>query len=196
MSQDWNAPVAQSDSLATARTTVNDALEALRTLHSGTTAPTSTVAYMLWADTTDGILKIRNAADDGWVHVLPLTELDGGAQVHQQAGWITHSSTMWTGEEIPAGYILLEAHMHVVEEFDSDGTNLARGGHAGDDDAFFTDEDVSTTGVKTLTSGAELKNYSGTARTPQAKYTPGGSAATTGKALVVYTYAPVPTEPA
>jgi len=50
------------------------ALETLRTKFSGATEPTGTVAFQWWADTTSGMLKIRNAANSGWVEVLPLAQ--------------------------------------------------------------------------------------------------------------------------
>lgn len=48
---------------------VNNALNTLVTQNSGSTAPTTTYAYMTWADTTTGLLKIRNAANTAWVTV-------------------------------------------------------------------------------------------------------------------------------
>lgn len=46
---------------------INNALDTLNTLYSGPAAPTTTEAYMLWADTTNGILKQRNSANSAWV---------------------------------------------------------------------------------------------------------------------------------
>jgi hypothetical protein len=72
MAQSYQAPTS-SDSLATAVGTLTaDSLEALRTVHSGGSAPSSTVAYMLWADTGTGWLQIRNSADSAWIAVAPL----------------------------------------------------------------------------------------------------------------------------
>ncbi len=45
---------------------LNNALAAVVTNNSGATAPSPTYPYMLWADTTAGQLKIRNAANNGW----------------------------------------------------------------------------------------------------------------------------------
>jgi hypothetical protein len=65
---------------------VNAALDALNTKNSGAAAPAVTEAYMWWADTTTGLLKIRNAANSAWVTVgtlaaanLGLLSLGGGA---------------------------------------------------------------------------------------------------------------------
>lgn len=52
---------------ASFRSDLNLALVALGTLQSGATAPATTFAYMLWADTTAGLLKQRNAANSGWL---------------------------------------------------------------------------------------------------------------------------------
>ena len=66
------------------RADLNDVLQAVLTLNSSATEPTTTAAYMLWLDTANGVLKIRNGADDAWV-ILPLSisadntvDIDGG----------------------------------------------------------------------------------------------------------------------
>lgn len=51
----------------TTRTDMNSALQALASLSSGASAPTTTYAYMWWADTTNGVLKQRDSADSAWV---------------------------------------------------------------------------------------------------------------------------------
>lgn len=53
------------------RADLNLALEALATKQSGTTEPEDTFPFMWWVDESGAnpILKIRNAADDGWVTV-------------------------------------------------------------------------------------------------------------------------------
>lgn len=55
------------------RADVNAVLAAIQSNNSGGTAPTNTVAYMPWADTASGVLKIRNAANNGWVDVALLS---------------------------------------------------------------------------------------------------------------------------
>lgn len=49
-------------------------LDALRSVHSGATEPSSTIAYMYWADTTANLLKQRNAADSAWITRESLSE--------------------------------------------------------------------------------------------------------------------------
>jgi len=51
---------------------ISSALVSLRQMHAGTVEPTTTSAYMLWGDTTLGVIKIRNAADTAWIVVAPL----------------------------------------------------------------------------------------------------------------------------
>lgn len=62
---------------AAVRAAVNNALNSLVTNNSGSGAPSTTYAYMLWADTTNDLLKIRNAANSAWITIgrLSLTNL-------------------------------------------------------------------------------------------------------------------------
>lgn len=48
---------------------IADALDSLRSTFAGASAPSSPIAYQLWADTTSGYLKIRNAANSAWIIV-------------------------------------------------------------------------------------------------------------------------------
>jgi hypothetical protein len=60
------------------RADLNNQLAALGTLQSGASAPSTTFAYMLWADTTAGILKLRNAANSAWINVGTLASTNLG----------------------------------------------------------------------------------------------------------------------
>jgi hypothetical protein len=60
------------------RADINSLLPAIASQNSGSTAPTTTYAYMPWADTTDGLLKIRNAANTDWINVFSLSLANGG----------------------------------------------------------------------------------------------------------------------
>jgi hypothetical protein len=48
---------------------LNSQLQALATLSSGATAPTTTYAYQLWYDTANSVLKIRDGANTAWVTI-------------------------------------------------------------------------------------------------------------------------------
>jgi hypothetical protein len=54
---------------AAVRADLNNALSAVVTLNSGATEPATMFAYMLWADTTTGLLKQRNSGNTAWVTV-------------------------------------------------------------------------------------------------------------------------------
>jgi hypothetical protein len=54
-----NAPASRAD--------INNALQALASCSSGTTAPVTTYANMLWYDTANDLLKIRNEANSAWI---------------------------------------------------------------------------------------------------------------------------------
>ncbi len=51
------------------RSDLNNALQALGSLNSGSSAPSTTYANMMWYDTTANILKVRSEADDAWLNV-------------------------------------------------------------------------------------------------------------------------------
>ena len=59
---------------ANVRADINSVLQAILTNNSSSSAPGTTAAYMFWADTNSGILKIRNSADNAWIELL---QLDG-----------------------------------------------------------------------------------------------------------------------
>ena len=60
------------------RSDINGQLAAVFTNHSGATEPTTTYAYQWWADTTTGLLKLRNAANSAWVTVGTLASTNLG----------------------------------------------------------------------------------------------------------------------
>lgn len=52
---------------ASFRADINNVLAAAVSLNSGATEPASPYAYMLWQDTTAGVLKQRNSGNSAWV---------------------------------------------------------------------------------------------------------------------------------
>jgi len=54
---------------AAVRTDINNVLDAVVSQNSGGSAPSTTFSYQQWADTTAGLLKIRNGANNAWVTV-------------------------------------------------------------------------------------------------------------------------------
>nr|BAR26959.1 hypothetical protein [uncultured Mediterranean phage uvMED] len=59
---------------AAVRSDLNNALAAIVSNNSSSSEPGTRYAYQFWADTNANVLKIRNAANDGWI---TLRELDG-----------------------------------------------------------------------------------------------------------------------
>ena len=59
---------------AAVRADLNNQLAAVFTNHSGATEPSTTYAYQWWADTTNGVMKLRNAANSAWITMF---QLDG-----------------------------------------------------------------------------------------------------------------------
>jgi len=58
-----------NQSASSARADINNALKALASLSSGSTAPSTTYANMLWYDTGANTLKMRAEADDAWISI-------------------------------------------------------------------------------------------------------------------------------
>lgn len=85
MAQNWNMPDGSTRANVAIKTQLVEALEALRTLHSGNTEPPNTVANMLWMDTstTPAVLKLRDTGNASWIELMSV----GGpnaAQLHAQ----------------------------------------------------------------------------------------------------------------
>lgn len=59
----------------TFRGDLNNVLAAIISQNSNPTEPTTTVAYMFWADTTTAILKQRNSLNTGWNSLFNMTTM-------------------------------------------------------------------------------------------------------------------------
>jgi len=60
------------------RADLNLALLAIVQQNSGTSEPTTTFPFMMWADTTNDLWKMRNGADNAWIEIGDLTAADLG----------------------------------------------------------------------------------------------------------------------
>ena len=81
---------------ASFRADLNAMASAVQSLNSGSTAPVATAPHMLWADTSSGKLKQRNAADTAWV---PIMDLGGQATP-------TGAQMAYAGRTAPTGWLL------------------------------------------------------------------------------------------
>jgi len=114
---------------ATVRADLNNALAALVGLSSGTSEPSTTFAYQWWADTTTGLLKIRNAADNAWITVGTLAsinlglqaDLDVPSQAEAEAGTAT-TERVWTAQRVKQAIVVLKTGLVSVQVFTTGGT--------------------------------------------------------------------------
>ena len=63
---------------AQVRGDINNVLDAIKTLNSGSSDPTGAVAFMLYGDTSDNILKIRNSANSSFTEIGNINQANLG----------------------------------------------------------------------------------------------------------------------
>tara|TARA_Y100001936_G_scaffold109178_1_gene107335 strand:+ start:10316 stop:11641 length:1326 start_codon:yes stop_codon:yes gene_type:complete len=70
---------------ASVRSDINNILQAVVTLNSGTSEPSTMYPFMIWVDTTNNVVKMRNGANDAWL-TMPFAmnasnsvDINGGA---------------------------------------------------------------------------------------------------------------------
>ena len=95
---------------ASFRADTNNALAAIVSQNSGPNQPNPTYAYQLWADTTEGLLKQRNAANNAWIVWGSLA--DAGLGLLSRAGGtmtgaITFAGSQPTATTAAAGIVQL-----------------------------------------------------------------------------------------
>lgn len=66
-----------NDTGAAVRADINALAAALFGLSSGATAPATTFAFMWWADTANGIVQQRNAANSAWIPRFTIANAEG-----------------------------------------------------------------------------------------------------------------------
>jgi hypothetical protein len=81
------------------RQDLNNALAAIVSQNSGASEPSTTYAYQWWADTTAGLLKLRNAANNAWITV--------GTLATANLGLATTASPTFSGTATFGGDVLL-----------------------------------------------------------------------------------------
>lgn len=108
-------------------------------------------------------------------------------------GWVADDAQNPSIGTLPARSYVTNVVVQVTEAFNSDGDDEITVGYDAAVSAFATAVDVSTTGIKSVTMGTS-EGYNGTARSVEAYYSPGGSAPSAGKALVILEYYRVPVE--
>lgn len=88
------------------KNTLPNADEAINGIHTGTSAPSPTTTGLIWFDTSNNLIKIRNEADSGWItlmasegsrllkttHDIEATTSTFRSETYVDTGWsITHT---------------------------------------------------------------------------------------------------------
>ena len=81
---------------AQVRAGFNNALDTLNTINSGPSTPTATEPYMLWADTTNNLLKQMNSTNTAWIVLGTLGAANMGHEPAISAGT---TSQYWRGDK-------------------------------------------------------------------------------------------------
>jgi len=103
------APVVIADgSGAAVLAAINAAFQALVTQASGASAPTTTYPFMLWADTANNLLKMRNAANTAWLVVGELNgpSITGGRLLARRLITATSVNTSTAGTNFCDVYVV------------------------------------------------------------------------------------------
>lgn len=75
------------------RADLNDALQALASLSSGSSAPATTYANMLWYETDTNLLKMRTEANDAWITIAYLDQSSNAFRVIDDTQVVNTSGT-------------------------------------------------------------------------------------------------------
>jgi hypothetical protein len=114
---DYN--VANADG-ATVRSDINSMASAIVSNNSKSTAPSTTFAYMFWADTTAGLIKQRNAANSAWVTVGVMASTNWGL-LALAGGTMSGSLTHDTASQCLLDDSVTAAGASLPLAFDGDG---------------------------------------------------------------------------
>ena len=139
------------------RADLNNGLAAIVSQNSGATQPSTTYAYQWWADTTTGLLKIRNAANNAWITIGTLADTNFGL-LPAAGGTMTGNLTLNAQSDLrladsdSSNWVALQAPATVTSNVTwtlpaTDGT---------------ADQTLATNGTGTLEWGTRARLVSGT----------------------------------
>ena len=111
---------------ATVRADINTMALAISSTNSGSSSPSTTYAFQLWMDTSNNVLKLRNAANNAWI-TLPLStqanntvDINGGAIDGTPIGANSASTGAFT--TLNASGVVSAASLDISGAIDVDGT--------------------------------------------------------------------------
>tara|TARA_B100000242_G_scaffold280928_1_gene240760 strand:+ start:431 stop:1018 length:588 start_codon:yes stop_codon:yes gene_type:complete len=165
-----------NDTGANVRNAINGVLGAIQTLNSGSSDPSANVAFQLSVNTTSNLLKLRNAANNGYIEIGNVTQANLGLAPLAGAiftGKVTHNYT--SSLTIPSGTtaqrdsspaVGMFRHNSTLNQFEgyNNGAWGAIGGGAGatgggTDEVFFL-SDTNVTEDFTIPSGKNAHTVS------------------------------------
>ena len=78
---------------SSARSDINNGLQALASNNSGASAPSTTYANMWWYDTSSNLLKIRNEGDSAWLNVAYVNQSTNKFEILDDTKVVTTSGS-------------------------------------------------------------------------------------------------------
>ena len=78
---------------SSARSDINNALQALVSNNSGASAPSTTYANMFWYDTALNLLKVRNEGDSAWINVAYVNQSTNKFEILDDTKVVTTSGS-------------------------------------------------------------------------------------------------------
>ena len=165
-----------NDTGANVRSDINAVLGAIQTLNSGSSDPSANVAFQLSVNTTSNLLKIRNAANNGYITIGNVTQANLGLAPLAGAtftGDVIHNYT--TALQIPVGTtaqrpgspstgdLRFNSTLGSAEIYDGSSFTAVGGGSGttgGGSDELFLETDQTMTTSYTLTSNKNAMTIS------------------------------------
>ena len=86
--------VIANQSGANTRSDLNNLFQAIVSNNSAGTEPATKYAYMVWADTGNDVLKVRNSANNAWISVYTLSTGANASSLPLAGGTMTGALTV------------------------------------------------------------------------------------------------------
>ncbi len=91
---------------SSARSDINNGLQALASNNSGASAPSTTYANMFWYDTTNNILKVRDETNSTWINVIYINQASSVTSILEDTNLVTTggSTTGLLGDQLTSAW--------------------------------------------------------------------------------------------